>query len=138
MRTRACSTGILLLVILFGIFVAEADGLNRVYIHPSGSDQNDCSSLELQCRSINKALNALTEAGIIEVGGGIYSGVSNVAQTVIAAHAITIQGSYFTPSVFLGNGSSHCLEVTGSESVVLDRLTYMNCLRTYWPLIGHC
>jgi hypothetical protein len=67
-----------------------------LYVAPDGDDVNDCSTIALRCRTVQRAVNLADDGDTIKAATGIYTDADtpSVGYVVALTKAVTLRGGY--------------------------------------------
>ena len=103
-----------------------------VFVSPLGNDFNPGTE-ESPLRTIHRAIQNTSDGGIVHLAPGTYT---ELLEAVTPARQITIQGSEFAPTIWSGNNTHRCLNVSAGANIVLRNLTITQGRTTAESAIG--
>jgi hypothetical protein len=108
------------LCLTFWSTAGQAQLLNVVFVSPSGSDANDCSTPATACRELTQANTVLNNGGVIHMAPGNYAGVIITK----SAHIIAQEGaSTALGAVQVGNvGAAIIIDAAATDVVTIRGL----------------
>lgn len=72
----------ILLVVIMGLVVTNAQASDTWFVAPGGNDSNDCLSVGTACATINGAISKAANGDTIQVEAGTYSAAVNINKAV--------------------------------------------------------
>jgi hypothetical protein len=120
---------------LVGIVLAQPSGPSAdiLYVATDGSDNYDCSTIALRCRTVQRAVEVAATGDEIRVASGVYTDedVINFGYVIALTKTVTLRGGYdgsfsdppdptANPTTLDAEQDGHVVSITGDISPTID------------------